>query len=151
MDESIRFAKKYLEDILSFFGLNADVLSTHEDEIIKLDIPSSHLNGFLIGSRSETLRALQSLVSAALSNQGYDHSRVNIDVAGYKRQRADRLARQAEVWIKEVKDQQVEKSLEPMNAADRRIIHKLATEYGLITESVGQGLERHVVLRPNHD
>lgn len=40
MEESIVFAKKYLEDLLSFFGLNTDVHATSEDdEVIELNIP----------------------------------------------------------------------------------------------------------------
>jgi predicted RNA-binding protein Jag len=38
--------------------------------------------------------------------------------------------------------------LSPMNAADRRVIHKLADDNGLTTESVGEGRDRHVVLKP---
>jgi len=37
--------------------------------------------------------------------------------------------------------------LNPMNAADRRIIHKLAAEYGLTSESEGEGRDRHIVLK----
>jgi predicted RNA-binding protein Jag len=37
--------------------------------------------------------------------------------------------------------------LPPMNAADRRVVHKAATDYGLETESVGEGRERHIVLK----
>src|SRR3982751_6472637 len=94
MDEAIMYAKKYLEDLLSYFGLNTDVYATTEDgEVIELDIPSTHLNGFLIGQRGETMRALQFLVSNALKNNHYAHSRVNVDVAEYKKQRADRLSK----------------------------------------------------------
>jgi predicted RNA-binding protein Jag len=35
-----------------------------------------------------------------------------------------------------------------MNAADRRTIHKLAQEWGLISESAGEGRDRHIVLKP---
>src|SRR4051812_38454130 len=60
MEEAIMYAKRYIEDLLSFFGLNTDVYATTEDgEVIELDIPSTHLNGFLIGSRGDTVRALQ--------------------------------------------------------------------------------------------
>ncbi len=38
--------------------------------------------------------------------------------------------------------------MKPMNAADRRVIHKLASEHGMETESVGQGRDRHIVLKP---
>jgi predicted RNA-binding protein Jag len=37
--------------------------------------------------------------------------------------------------------------LEPMNAADRRVIHKLAGEYGVTSESAGEGRDRHIVLK----
>src|SRR5438270_4035144 len=96
LEEAILYAKKYLEDLLSFFGLNTDVYATTEDnEVIELDIPSTHLNGFLIGQRGDTLRALQFIISTALKNQNFAHTRVNVDVAGYKKQHAERIAKQA--------------------------------------------------------
>lgn len=149
IEESIQFAKKYLEDLLSFFGLNTEVhASNSEDEVIELQVPSSHLNGFLIGNRGETMHGLQFLTSSALKNNGYFMNRVNIDIAEYKKQRAERLSAKAEGWIKEVKDSNEPKDLRPMNAADRRVIHKLAGEHGLVSESVGEGRERHIVLKP---
>jgi spoIIIJ-associated protein len=148
MEEAILYAKKYLEDLLSFFGLNTDVYATTEDnEVIELDIPSTHLNGFLIGQHGDTLRALQYTISTALKNHDYSHTRVNVDVAGYKKQRADRLAKQAEEWFKEVKDSGKDKDLAPMNAADRRTVHKTAEEWGLTTESMGEGRDRHIVIK----
>ncbi len=138
VDEAILYGKKYLEDLLSFFGLNTDVYATTEDgEVIELDIPSTHLNGFLIGQHGDTMRALQYLVSSALKSSGHRYTRVNVDVAEYKKQRADRLALQAEEWIKSVKDSGEPMDLQPMNAADRRVVHKVAAEAGLISASVG--------------
>src|SRR6266404_3104127 len=148
MEEAILYAKKYLEDLLSFFGLNTDVYATTEDnEVIELDIPSTHLNGFLIGQHGDTLRALQFTIGTALKNQNFAHSRVNVDVAGYKRQRAERLAKQAEEWFKEVKDSSQPKDLPPMSAADRRVVHKAAEDWGLSTEAVGEGRDRHIVIK----
>lgn len=148
MEEAIIYAKKYLEDLLSFFGLNTDVYATHEDEVIQLNVPSSAMNGFLIGQRGDTMRSLQYVVSTALKNKGHEYWRVNVDIAGYKQQRADRLAQTAEAWVAKVKETGQPMELKPMNAADRRTIHKLADEMGLTTESVGEGRDRHVVLKP---
>jgi spoIIIJ-associated protein len=148
VEESILYAKKYLEDLLSFFGLNTDVYATSEDEVIELNIPSTHLNGFLIGQRGDTMRSLQFIVSNALRNNEYEFTRVNVDVADYKKQRAERLAEKAQEWIKVVKDSGKELPLNPMNAADRRIVHKVAGDAGLSTESVGEGRDRHIVLKP---
>ena len=149
MEESITFAKKYIEDLLSFFGLNTDVYATSEDgEVVELHVPSTHLNGFLIGQNAETLRALQYIVSMALKNAEMEINRVNVDVADYKKQRAHRLEDRAKEWLDEVKRSGNEKHLPPMNPADRRTIHKLAGEYGLETTSEGFGHERHIVLKP---
>lgn len=148
MEDAIVYAKKYLEDMLSFFGINIDVYATSDDEVIQLSVPSTHLNGFLIGQRGENMRSLQFLVSNALKNNAYEHSRVNVDIADYKKQRAERLAHTAEDWVKRVRDSGEEMELRPMNAADRRVIHKLAGDYGLTTESVGEGRDRHIILRP---
>lgn len=153
MDEAVLYAKKFLEDILSFFGLNTDVYATtsDEDEIIELHVPSTHLNGFLIGQRGDTIRALQFMASNALRNNGFSHSRVHVDVADYKKQRADRLAEKAQEWIDRVKESGEPMELRPMNAADRRTVHKVASENGLTTESVGEGRDRHIVLNKPPD
>jgi len=148
MEDAIAYAKRYLEDLLSFFGLNTDVYATSEDgEVIELNIPSTHLNGFLIGQRGETMRALQFLVSSALKNQNYEYTRVNIDVADYKKQRAERLAKTTEEWIKQVQETGKPYEVRPMNAADRRVVHRVAAEAGLSSESVGEGRDRHIVLK----
>lgn len=148
MEASIQYAKKYLEDLLSFFGLNIDIYATHsDDDVIELSIPSTHLNGFLIGQHGENMRALQFLVSNALRSNNMEVSRVMVDVADYKKQRAERLAKKAEEWVASVQDSGKPMDLKPMNAADRRIVHQVAADHSLVSESVGEGRDRHIVLR----
>lgn len=152
LESSILYAKKYLEDLLSFFGLNVDVYATTEDnQVIELSVPSTHMNGFLIGNNGDTMRSMQYLVSMALKTNEYEVVRVNVDIADYKKQRASRLEERAQVWLDEVKKSGEQKHLDPMNAADRRTIHKLAGEHGIETESQGFGRERHIVLIPPKD
>ncbi len=146
-DKAIEDARKFLEDILSFFGLNAVVTASSEDDVIELSVPSTHLNGFLIGQRGETLRALQALVSTKLKNQEAALSRVNIDVADYKKHRADQLLEQLEGWVKKVREDKQPFALRPMNAADRRTIHRGLEDYSDVTgHSEGEMRERHIVL-----
>ena len=147
MDEAISFAKKYLEDVLSFFGLNVDVYATHSDEIIELNVPSTHMNGFLIGQSGDTVRALQYMVSTALKNNDHEYYRVNVDIADYKKARNERLAEQVEKWVQEVKSSGKDRELRPMNSAERRVVHNVASEWGLSTESIGEGRDRRVVIK----
>ena len=145
-DESIRFATKYLEDLLSFFGINVAVFSTLDDEVIQLSVPSTSMNSLLIGRNADNLRALQYIVSMALAARDAEYTRVNVDIADYKRQRADRIAERAEGWIKKVRATGEPMSLD-LNAADRRVVHKLAEDYSEIsTHSEGEGRERKLII-----
>jgi len=145
-DESIRFATKYLEDLLSFFGINVAVDSTADEEVIQLSVPSTSMNSLLIGKNADNLRALQYIVSQSLVARDAEMTRVNIDIADYKRHRADRIAERAEEWIKKVR-----RTGEPMtvnlNAADRRVVHKLAEDYSdITTHSEGEGRDRVLII-----
>ena len=143
-DESIRFATKYLEDLLSFFGINVAVASTIEDDVIQLSVPSTNINSLLIGKDANNLRALQHVLMMTLIARNAEVSRVNIDIADYKRQRADKLEHQAKKWVEEVRETGVEKVLE-LNAADRRIVHRFTTDYSDIeTFSTGEGRNRRL-------
>lgn len=146
-DESIRFATKYVEDLLSFFGINVAVYSTIEDDVIQLSVPSTSMNSLLIGKNANNLRALQHIVSMTLVAHNAEVTRVNIDVADYKRQRADKIEHQAEQWIRQVRATGKERILD-LNAADRRVVHRFASDYSDIeTFSTGEGRERrlHIV------
>src|SRR5665213_904834 len=103
-EAAIQYAKKYLEDVLSFFGLNIDVYATSSEDVIELQVPSTRLNNFLIGPHGDTMRALQFTVSNALRSNSFVLNRVSVDVADYKKQRADRLSERTLGWIKEAKE-----------------------------------------------
>jgi len=144
--ESIDYAKKYLEDILSFYGVNVEVMVRQEEDVIELAVPSTEINSLLIGRNAETLRSLQFIVSTTLRNKGAALARVNIDVADYKKQRAEKLAVQAREWIEEVR-RTGDSHIANLNAADRRIVHHVASEYSDIrTFSEGEGPDRRIII-----
>ncbi len=146
-DQSIDYAKKYLEDLLSFFGLNTAVTVRCDEDVIELGVPSTHLNGFLIGQRGDTLRSLQYLLSMALKNQNAELTRVNIDVANYKHHRAERLSEQVREWCEQVVRSGETMHLKPMSPADRRVAHHVVGEFGsLESHSEGEGRDRHLVI-----
>lgn len=146
-EKAIENARKFLEDILSFFGLNAVVTATSEEDVIELSVPSTHLNGFLIGQHGETLRALQALVSTMLKSTEQALVRVNIDIADYKQHRAERILEQLAEWVAKVRETKEPMHLSPMNGADRRTIHRGLEDYSDVTShSEGEMRDRHIVL-----
>lgn len=143
---SMEFVKKYLEDFLAFFDLNVDVDVTLENDVIKATVPSNERNSLLIGRGAETLRSLQTVVSATLRNRDAALVRVNIDIADYKKQHAEKIAEKARGWIEEVRRTGDSRIVE-LNAADRWVVHHVASEYGDIeTHSEGEGRARHLVI-----
>ena len=144
--QSVDFATKFLEDIISFFGENLSVNSEVEDGIIMLQVETSELNSILIGRNAETLRSLQYLVSTALRNNDAELNRVNVDIADYKKQREEKVAEKAREWIEGVRSTG-DSYIARINAADRRVVHRVASEYEDIrTFSEGEGRDRRIVI-----
>ena len=145
-EQSIAYAKKFIEDILSFFGENIAVEASYNDDILSINIASSDLNSILIGRNAETLRSFQYVVSTVLRNNDAAITRVIIDIADYKKQREEKIAEKARGWIEEVR-QTGDSHIAHINAADRRIVHRVAADYSDIrTYSEGEGRQRYIVI-----
>lgn len=144
--ETVEFAKKYLEDLLTFFDLNLEVEVKIEDGIIIASIPRSERSSILIGRGAETLRSIQTLLSTALHHKKASTVRVNLDIADYKKQHAEKIIEKARGWIEEVR-RTGESKIVNLNAADRWTVHHLASEYSDIeTHSEGEGRDRQLVI-----
>lgn len=105
--------------------------------------------GKIIGRNGRTLAALEYLTNAVVNREEGGRVRVNVDVGGYKRRRDERLRKEAQQAAARVRRGGTPVELEPMSAAERRIVHMaLADEPGIRTESRGEGPERRVVVKP---
>ncbi len=143
---TVDFSKKYIEDLLAFFEINLDVAVSLNDDVIELSVPSSEINSILIGRNADTLRSIQYLLSTTLRNKNAAITRVNVDIADYKKQRAEKLIEQARGWIEQVRTTG-DSHVADLNAADRRIVHNVATEYPDIrTFSEGEGRDRRLII-----
>ena len=145
-EESVQLAVKAVQDMVSFFEVNPEVTAHVEDDVITVSVASSDANSLLIGRNAETLRSIQTLVIGILHASDAELTRLNVDVADYKKQRADKLAEKAHGWMERVRE-----TGEPyavgLNAADRRVVHKVATEYSdITTHSEGEGRERKLII-----
>ena len=83
------------------------------------------------------------------TTSGTHHGRVRLDVSGYRQRRREALARFAAQVADDVKSSGVQKALEPMNAADRKVVHDTVNEIdGVRTVSEGEDQRRRVVILP---
>ena len=107
--------------------------------------------GVLIGHHGETLDALQYLSNLACTkkneNGERDHSRVTLDIQGYRAKREETLRALARAKAQKALRTGRNVMLEPMNAYERRIIHsEIQTISGVSTNSIGSDNNRKVVI-----
>ena len=106
--------------------------------------------GRLIGVRGESLDALQLIINQIMYRKmGEGFKRIILDVSGWRKQKEEELFKNAQDFGKQILETGKEMELEPQSAWQRRVIHTAIGEMeGLETESVGEGRDRHIVIRP---
>ena len=145
--KEIDIANEFIETMLHHAKINADVIATQENNLIKIDIKGKEATT-LIGRRGQTLDAVQFLTSLALNKINKDsHSRVLVDIENYREKREQSLIRYANKVAREVAKTKKTKKLDYMNPYERRIIHSaLQNDKYVITYSEGEEPHRRLVI-----
>lgn len=106
----------------------------------------------LAGRDGRTLGAIEVIAYTVLAKQaGRSDLRVRVDVGGFRRRQADTLSKLAERLAVQVAKSGEPHELQPMPAADRRVIHIALKEHpDVMTESVGEGNARRLIIKPRH-
>lgn len=141
-----------LSTLLGKMGVSADVYLrepyTGSDEGPVFEIEGDD-SGLLIGTRGETLRALQFIVSFLVSRRMGERTNLMVDVEGYQQRRYDSVANLARRVAQRVAQRGRPIPLEPMPPNERRQVHMaLADRNDVVTESDGYGDRRKVVIHP---
>jgi spoIIIJ-associated protein len=149
ISEQAEFATTFVDELVRAMGFRATVQTDVGDDDLLVRIEGNDL-GALVGPRGVTLQALDEVVRAALQRKAGGHSaRAHVDVGGYRERRREALAEFARKVAGEVKDSGTSRSLEPMGAADRKVVHDALAEIdGVATGSEGEEPRRRVVIRP---
>jgi len=149
--EQAEVAKRFVEGLLATMRLEeATVTIAILDEgTAEVRVTGGDL-GLLIGPKGATLLALQDIARTVVQRQtGARTGRLLLDVAGYRHKRKQALERFTEKVAQDVLSSGTPAALEPMGAADRKIIHDTANAIeGVTTSSEGEDPRRHVVVHP---
>ncbi|MGP9488357.1 RNA-binding protein [Glutamicibacter sp. BW80] len=142
-------AADYLEELLDIADLDGDI----DIEIrggrtyisIVADEATTDLNS-LVGKDGEVLDALQELTRLAALNATGERSRLVLDIAGYRSNRAEELQQLATQAIAEARNSGQPVHLDPMSAYERKLVHDVIADAGLHSESEGESTRRHIVV-----
>jgi spoIIIJ-associated protein len=145
-------AESFVRGLLERFTLAAETTTvTVDEETIEVQVSGPEL-GLLIGPKGQTLQAVQEMTRTAVQRKASNRTgRILVDVAGYRVRRREALERFTRQVAEDVAATGVQRVLEPMSAADRKIVHDTAnTIEGVRTISEGEDPHRRVVILPQN-
>lgn len=151
LQEQAEVAKEFIEGLLDRYGLDATVEVREIDEdTVELAAHGEGL-GVLVGPRGATLAALQDVTRTVVQKHFPNRTdRILVDVAGYRERRVAALQRFTAQVAAEVLESGTERALEPMSAADRKVVHDtVVTIEGVTSSSQGDEPHRYVVVSPS--
>lgn len=142
---------EFMVGLLDAAGLEGDVRHARVEEgIYEVEVLGDDL-GILIGPKGQTLQAIQDLGRTVVQRrvQGGIDGRVYMDIGGYRKKRREALERFTIGIAEDVRASGSAKALEPMNPADRKVVHDTVNGIdGVTTRSQGEDANRHVVIAP---
>lgn len=148
LEEEGEIAADYLEELLDIYDLDGDIEIAVRQGRAYLEITASDDSNLKLISDPETVEALQELTRLAVQVKTNSFSRLILDVGGSRQTRVDDLTRIVNKLVAKVKDTGEAVPMKPMSSYERKIVHDLVSEAGLVSESEGEGKERHIVIKP---
>lgn len=154
MDEKTKdIIKKTIDELLLKMGFSAEVSlsETEEDSSIVCDITTGEDSHFLIGQYGMNLQAIQHIARLMVrKNVPEEKIRFILDVNSYRKQKNQSVIEQALAAAEEAVNQHRAVIMKPMSTYERRIVHlELLKNSTVSTESVGEGEDRKIVVKPS--
>lgn len=146
--QAVERAALFLHQVLRQMGVEATIHKKKQSDHWLFDISGTQL-GVVIGRRGQTLDALQYLTNIVANRQLQAYTRIHLDAENYRFRRKEALEQLADRVAKKVIRTRTQVALEPMNAAERKIIHTHLQAYaGVETKSDGKEPKRYIVIYP---
>ena len=141
------FIKEYINNLSNLLDIDINVEIREVEGSYNVKLVSDN-NSILIGKDGRTISAIQTLLRKSLEIQAHQTIKVNVDVANYKEKNLKRMASEIKRIAYEVQKTKVDVALDPMNSYERREIHNMVDKIpNVTTESIGEGKERHIVIK----
>lgn len=152
-EKNITLIKDTVEELLKEMGFSAqaqiNVSQEDNDESIVCNISVGDDSNFLIGQHGINLQALQHVARLLVRRKTDDKVKFVIDVNGYRQQKNQSVVELAKQAAQEAVNEKRAVVMKPMSTYERRIVHmELSKNSSVITESIGEGEGRKVVVKP---
>ena len=151
IEEQAKVAEDFVSGLLDAFGLEGEVTTRVEDEILYIDVNGEQTEA-LIGPKGAVMQSVLELTRTVVQRKTFGAPRMRIDIAGYVERRREALGIYAGKIAEQVIEDKGEIMMEPMNAADRKVLHDaVAAIDGVRSFSEGEEPRRAVVIAYDGD
>ncbi|MDJ1114069.1 R3H domain-containing nucleic acid-binding protein [Microbacterium sp. LX3-4] len=140
-------AADYLEGILDIADIDGDLAMDVRSGRAYVSVENDDPAALALLSDPDTVQALQELTRLAVQAKTGQFSRLILDIAGSRDARQDQLAALVDRAIARLDEGASQASLPAMSSYERKLIHDIVAERGLVSESYGEGATRHTVIR----
>jgi spoIIIJ-associated protein len=147
LEQESEIAADYIEGLLDVADLDGDIDMDVEGDRPVVSVVGATLSE-LVGPHGEVLEALQELTRLAVHRQTGAHSRIMLDVGGYRARRRQELADLGTRVAEQVSRTGVPQRLDAMTPFERKVVHDAVAAAGLRSESEGEEPSRRVVILP---
>lgn len=148
IEERATVAAAFVEGLLDAFGLEGNVATEIDEDILKIDVSGDQTEA-LVGPKGSVMQSVLEITRTVVQRKTYGAPRMRLDIAGYAERRREALKIYAGKLAEKVVSDGGEIMLEPMNPADRKVIHDAVAEIdGVQSFSEGEDPDRAVVLAP---
>ncbi len=148
-EENLQKAKETIKEFFDKTGFDIEVsILPLNDKTIPVRINTEDPK-VLIGQNGQTLADVQHLLKTMVSHNIADQFYIDLDINNYKEKKMTYIRESVREWANDVALTRKEKVLDPMPSFERRVVHmELANRSDIQTESAGQGIDRHIIIRP---
>ena len=146
LEEEGDIAADYIEGLLDIADIEGDLELDVRQGRAYVSVESDDTS-LRVLSHPDTVQALQELTRLAVQNGTGRFSRVILDVGGSRDARQEELARLVDLAVVRLDEGASQASLPAMSSYERKLVHDVAAERGLVSESYGEGADRHTVIR----
>lgn len=147
LEKEGEIAADFIEEFLDLADLDGDLEIEFKQERVYLTVDSEGESNLGKVSDPETVNAIQEITRLAVQSKTGEMSRLILDIAGSRDAKANQLKDLVEKTLAKLEETDKEQHLKPMSSYDRKLIHDMVAEAGMVSESEGQGRDRHIVIR----
>ena len=140
-------AADYLEGLLDIADIDGDIALDVRSGRAYVSVENEDEDALRVLADPETVQALQELVRIAVQTRTGRFSRLILDIAGSRDARQRQLEKLVDRAIARLDEGSSQASLPAMSSYERKLIHDIVSERGLVSESYGEGADRHTVIR----